>query len=184
MTIIEKQDKFIELLDSINDRLYMYSRSLENCREDAEDLVNDTIMACYENFENLKDYSCFKGYVFKTARSKFRQKHRRSWLFGKNDSLNANNMISNDFKPDLPLEIEILYKTLDKLPDKQKEAVVLFEISGFSLEEIKDIQNSTLSAVKSRVKRGREKLTELLVHRDNFYKNERVKIINLPIKQD
>jgi RNA polymerase sigma-70 factor (ECF subfamily) len=174
MNIKEKQDKFLELLESINDQLYLYARALENCREDAEDLVNDTILATYENFENLNDYSGFKGYVFKTARSKFRQKYRRSWLFGKSDELKANNMVSNDFKPDLPIEIDILYKALDKLPDKQKEAVVLFEISGFSLDEIKDNQGGTLSSVKSRVKRGREKLTELLVHRDNFYKNELV----------
>lgn len=168
----EKQEKFLQLLEIINDKLYMYARAFETCREDAEDLVSDTILASYENFDKLRDYSGFQGYVFKTARSKFRQKYRRSWLFGKYDEQKANNMLSNDFKPDLPVEIDILYKALNTLPEKQKEAVVLFEITGFSLEEIKDIQGGTLSAVKSRVKRGREKLTEILVQRDNFHRNE------------
>ena len=59
-------------------------------------------------------------------------------------------------------DIQVLYAALDKLPVKQKEAVVLFEISGFSLEEIKNIQGGTLSGAKSRVKRGREKLAILL----------------------
>jgi DNA-directed RNA polymerase specialized sigma24 family protein len=36
----EKQEKFLQLLESINDKLYMYARALEKCREDAEDLVN------------------------------------------------------------------------------------------------------------------------------------------------
>jgi RNA polymerase sigma-70 factor (ECF subfamily) len=181
MNNTEKQSKFLELLESVNDKLYMYARSLENCREDAEDLVSDTILACYENFDNLKDDSGFKGYIFKTARSKFRQKYRRLWIFGKYDEQKADNIISNDFNPDLPAEIDILYKALDKLPDKQKEAVVLFEISGFSLQEIKEIQGGTISAIKSRVKRGREKLTELLVHRDKFYKNDLVNKIKLQI---
>jgi RNA polymerase sigma-70 factor (ECF subfamily) len=157
-----KQDIFLELLQSVNDKLFMYARALESSYEDAEDLVNDTILTCYENFDNLKDLSGFKGYIFKTARSKFRQKYRRSWLWGGYSESKAENMVSNDFRPDLPLEIEILYSALEKLPEKQKEAVVLFEISGFSLEEIKEIQGGTLSAVKSRVKRGREMLKDLL----------------------
>jgi DNA-directed RNA polymerase specialized sigma24 family protein len=35
---------------------------------------------------------------------------------------------------------------------------VLFEISGFPLEEIRQLQGGTLSGVKSRLKRGREQL--------------------------
>ncbi len=167
----DKQDKFLELLNEINDKLYMYARALENNCEDAEDLVNDTILACYERFESLRDYSGFKGYAFKVARSIYRQKYRRSWLWGNYDERKANNIISNDFAPDLPIDIEILYNALNTLPEKQKEALVLFEISGFSIIEIKNIQGGTISAVKSRIKRGREKLKEILVTNDNFIKN-------------
>ena len=184
MNIKEKQNKFLDLLESVNDKLFMYALALEKSREDAEDLVSDTVLTCYEHFEKIENYSGFKGYVFKVARSKFRQKYRRKWLFGKYDEVKANSIISYDFQPDLPIEIEILYKALNTLPDKQKEAVVLFEISGFSMEEIRKIQGGTLSAVKSRVKRGREKLTEILVLKDNFYKKVIVNNINLPIERD
>lgn len=178
----EKQEKFIGLLEGVNDSLFMYARALESSVEDTEDLVNDTILACYEKFDTIKDYSGFKGYIFKTARSIFRQKYRRSWLFGKFDEQKAENMTSNDFRPDLPVDIQILYNALDTLPQKQKEAVVLFEISGFSLFEIKELQGGTLSAVKSRVKRGREKLTDILVHQDEFYKSEKMMEIFEPVK--
>lgn len=161
-------------MEEIRDGLYMYARALETTQEDAEDLVSDTVLACYEKFENIRDYAGFKGYVFKTARSIFRQKYRRSWLFGKFDDLKSQNLTSNDFPSDLPLEIGILYNALDKLPEKQKEAVILFEISGFSINEIRDIQGGTISGVKTRIKRAKEKLTEILVHKDKSYINEKM----------
>jgi len=42
----------------------------------------------------------------------------------------------------------------------QREAIVLFELDGYSLEEIATIQGVTLSAVKTRLARGREKLRQ------------------------
>ena len=52
----------------------------------------------------------------------------------------------------------LLYDYLDKLPLKQKEAFLLFELSGFSLKEIKQLQGGTLAAVKSRLNKARVQL--------------------------
>ena len=60
--------------------------------------------------------------------------------------------------PDIDHDVEVLYNLLGKLPPKQRECVVLFELSGFSLEEIRQLQGGTLSGVKSRLTRGREQL--------------------------
>ncbi len=48
------------------------------------------------------------------------------------------------------------------LPEKQREALALFEISGLSIEEVREIQGGSLSAVKMRLVRGREQLALLL----------------------
>src|SRR5207247_7978577 len=47
---------------------------------------------------------------------------------------------------------------LGTLAAAQREAVVLFEIDGYSIEEIAAMQRASISAVKSRLTRGREKL--------------------------
>src|SRR5438105_9532823 len=49
-------------------------------------------------------------------------------------------------------------RALAGLDPEQREAVVLHEIEGFSVEEIAEMQGVTSSAVKSRLARGREKL--------------------------
>jgi RNA polymerase sigma-70 factor (ECF subfamily) len=62
-------------------------------------------------------------------------------------------------------ELNEFYAALSTLPEKQREAVTLFEISGLSLNEIMEIQGGSLSGVKSRVTRGREELARLLEKR-------------------
>lgn len=158
----EKNRIFLELLDPLRDQLYMYSLALEKNLSDAEDLVSESILTCYEYFESIRDHSSFKAYLFKIARTKYRRKKQKSFLFIPWNEEKAENIKSSEIRPDLPLDIEILYKALDKLPQKKKEAVVLFEISGFSIEEIKDLQGGTISGVKSRLKRGRENLALIL----------------------
>jgi RNA polymerase sigma-70 factor (ECF subfamily) len=58
--------------------------------------------------------------------------------------------------------VRLLYEALQKLPEEQREAIILFEISGFSLKEVQQIQGAGLSAVKSRIVRGKKKLARLL----------------------
>jgi RNA polymerase sigma-70 factor (ECF subfamily) len=76
--------------------------------------------------------------------------------------IEANQMPDSTQNADRNIDIELLYKALGQLPAKQKEALVLFEISGFSLKEIQEMQGGSLSAVKSRITRGREKLSLML----------------------
>lgn len=49
-------------------------------------------------------------------------------------------------------------RALATLPAVQREAVVLFEIDGFSIEEIAVLQRSSITAVKTRLSRGRRRL--------------------------
>jgi RNA polymerase sigma-70 factor (ECF subfamily) len=56
-------------------------------------------------------------------------------------------------------------RALAALSPDQREAVVLFEIEGFSVIEIAGLQGASPSAVKSRLARGRERLRR-------FYRRE------------
>jgi RNA polymerase sigma factor (sigma-70 family) len=61
---------------------------------------------------------------------------------------------------------------LSRLPPSQREAVVLLEIEGCTLEEIAGLQGSSITAVKTRVSRGRERLRA-------FYANAGVRPANV-----
>jgi RNA polymerase sigma-70 factor (ECF subfamily) len=129
---------------------------------DAEDLMSETILATYERFHTVRDSKAFISFLFTVATRIHRHKTRRSRWFGNYDHERASQLHSTEASPEVAAEIRVLLEAIDKLPAKQREAVVLFEISGFSLEDIREIQGGTLSGVKSRLRRGREALAGLL----------------------
>ena len=59
-------------------------------------------------------------------------------------------------------EVERQEKYLAKLPDDQREAIILIGASGFSYEEAAAICDCAVGTMKSRVSRARTRLTELL----------------------
>lgn len=58
-----------------------------------------------------------------------------------------------------------LQAALDKLPDRQREAVVLRHIEGLTNPEIAEVMDLSVEAVESLTARGKRKLAELLLGR-------------------
>jgi RNA polymerase sigma-70 factor (ECF subfamily) len=59
-------------------------------------------------------------------------------------------------------DLDQLVAALDRLPAREREALVLFELSDLSIKEIQHIQGGTVSGVKSRMSRARVKLKQML----------------------
>ncbi len=162
MTHNEKQRAFLELFKPVEQNLYRYARAMADSYEEAKDLAADTVLAAYEGFESLKHKEAFLSYLFTIASRIAKKKRWRKKFFGVYSEVEANQMPDCSQQSDKNLDIELLYRALGQLPAKQKEALTLFEISGFSLKEIQELQGGSLSSVKSRICRGREKLAQLL----------------------
>ncbi|MCX6226806.1 MAG: sigma-70 family RNA polymerase sigma factor [Bacteroidia bacterium] len=135
-----------------------YCRGLTSNREDARDLAGETVLIVFENLEKLRKKDSFKAYLFGVARRSQLHQYRRNRFRGEFDEKVAEMLPAHESPPDINHDVEVLYNLLGKLPPKQRESIVLFELSGFSLEEIRQLQGGTLSGVKSRLKRGREQL--------------------------
>jgi DNA-directed RNA polymerase specialized sigma24 family protein len=59
---------------------------------------------------------------------------------------------------------KIMLAALDTLNEKERTAILLFEIGGLSLEEIRKVQKEiSISAVKSRLSRTRLKLRKTII---------------------
>ena len=150
------------LLDPVHDNLARYVRAMSRNADEARDLMSETLLAEYESFDTLKAPAAFLSYLFTIARRTCRHRARRFRLFAEYDAAHAAQLRATTPAPDAAADIPALYNALDRLPAEQREAVVLFELSGLSLEEIRELQGGTLSGVKARVARGRRKLAKLL----------------------
>lgn len=167
-----KQIAFLELYEPRRENLVRFAKAIVKNREEAMDLVQETTLQAYKGFEKLKNPAAFTSFLF-TIASRIHKRNiwrkRLFFNFSQNDEKSEalDNIADNNAKADSRYDVQALYKALDTLPEAQREAVVLFEINGLSLDEIKDIQGASLPAVKSRVQRGRKALAVALGVKDD-----------------
>jgi len=155
-------NKFLELLKpGYNDAL-KYCRAL--CAswspDEAEDVLQQALLKALESFDSLKDLTKFRSWFFKIITREFYTSIRRHFW--------KKFVPLDDIKTDIPEiyprnefnETRIILDTaLSKLSAKERSAILLFEVGEFTIEEIRIIQNeNSLSAVKSRLSRARQKL--------------------------
>jgi RNA polymerase sigma-70 factor (ECF subfamily) len=176
-----KHVRFMDLLEPVRTGLGQFARSLTRDRESARDLAAEAIRIAYEQFDTLRDEGKFKSYLYTTLshlaqRASWRERNRVAF-----DEVKAANIQSNGASPDTGPDIEALYQALAQLPEEMREAVVLFEISGLSLNEVCDVQHASLSAVKSRISRGRKQLAEILRVDEVSNENEFPQVVATPI---
>lgn len=125
-----------------------------------KDLMQDTVVVAFEKFDELQNKASFLSFLFGTSTKILananRKKHEELWQESYVEKQQTQPSIEKQ------LEIDDLYKAMALLPDNQREALILFEISGFSVKEISAIQESSEDAVKQRLSRGRKELAQLL----------------------
>lgn len=162
MTIEDRQLTFLALLEPHRNALWRFVRSMSRSTTEAEDLFGETVLQAWEGFHRLRDEQAFVSFVFTIASRLQKRQRWRSALFGTYDEEAAHETPHPDPLPDAQADVEYLRCCLLKLPAAVREAVVLFDVLGLSLEEVRTIQGGTLSGVKSRLKRGRERLASML----------------------
>lgn len=151
----------MQLYDPLHDRLSRFVQSMVWNSDDAKDVLSETILAAYESFEKVRNPEAFLYYLFGIASRLTKKRERRKKFWGVFESSAVDSSISSH-NSESRIAVNELYAALNKLPVKQREAITLFEISGFSIKEIAELQGSTLSGVKSRLVRARDQLATLL----------------------
>lgn len=155
-------ERFLQLYMPHQHALWRFVRSLVHDRHEAEDVVSETVLMALEGFNRIKDEKAFLSFLFTIASRIVGRRKWRGRLFTEYNHLEAEQRVSAHPQPDIQADVSLLYEAIGKLPERMREAIVLFEISGYSIEEIRDIQGGSLSGVKSRLVRARKQLGVLL----------------------
>ena len=155
-------EEFITLLKPHYNSAAQYCRALYQGTSHAEDGLQDAIIKAMENFGALKEEEKFRSWFFTIITRTFyaakSHEAKRGKLFAvlteKNTAFPA--VYHDDV---LSGKETVLLEALHALSEKERAAILLFELGGFSLTEIQQIQGErSLSAIKSRLSRTREKL--------------------------
>lgn len=125
-----------------------------------EDLVSEATLKAYQNWEKIKKKDSLKYFLFTTARNIILNQVRKK---GEEDIEKVDYQIEGAMNSaELDLEIAYLYEQLNKISEAKREALILFEINGFSIKEIAVIQDVSEGLVKVNLSRGRKELRALM----------------------
>ncbi|MBK6759541.1 MAG: RNA polymerase sigma factor [Ignavibacteria bacterium] len=159
----QRQQRFLSLLEPLRSRLWRYVRlSVSGSEEDVRDVIQDTILEAWESFDRLRSDEAVVSWLFTIARRcAIRSSANRSRIV----------VLSPDQIPDLPTstagpdqqaDYALLIDVLRKLSPVIRESIILADVLDMKLEDIAATQGVSLSAIKSRVTRGREQLKRIL----------------------
>jgi RNA polymerase sigma-70 factor (ECF subfamily) len=158
-------DRFFTVLEPYYERLVRFVRMTTANREDAEDIVSDTVLQGYQHFHQLRDEQAFLSWLFSIASRLEKKRRVKAFIFTPLDALRHDREEQHYTRPDVSVDVQLLHRALQQLPTKQREAYTMFEITGLTLQEIHAIQGDSLSSVKMRISRAREKIHALLTEK-------------------
>lgn len=166
---------FEEQLERVHADAVRYARGLSGSVADGDDLLQEALLHAWKAYPQLRDPARFRYWLLRiignTHRTWARRMQIRRWF-------------SLDHAAEIPArgglafeEKEIVRQALRKVPRVQRQALVLFEVLGMSVEEIANVQKATPSAVKSRLSRGRMSLRDAYHRLSRWEDRHAVKIV-------
>ena len=161
-----------ELVKRYKDRLLNFVLRYFNNVEQAEDVVQDTLIKLYTHASYYKNVAKFSTWIFTIAknnaltelRKNKRKKTDSLWTEdGQIIDINSKEE-SLDSKVQNEIAIDQLNKFLEEIPENFRMAVVLRDFQELSYEEISKILEIPIGTIKSRINRGRIQLAEKMKH--------------------
>ncbi len=150
------------LFTPLQSRLERYIVQLVGNREDATDVLQDTVLAAWQHFDTLRDNSSFGAYVYTIASNMVKRRHRKAKLFARWNDEYDETLEAATPSPERSVDIALIKSALAELPLAAREAILLHDLQGLSIEEVRKIQGGTISAVKVRLMRARRQLAKKL----------------------
>lgn len=156
-------ERLTRLLRPIHAQAAATARRLSRSTHDGDDLYQEAVLRAHDKLEGLREESRFRSWFFAVLLSVHRSRVRRP----RRETVSLEDALSAGKEPvgedgsvwdEERRCAERATRALMGLDPTQREAIVLHEIEGFSVEEIAEMQGATPSAVKSRLARGRERL--------------------------
>lgn len=147
--------------------LTQYLRNNWRNRAEVADLLQDVYVRVYEAASEQRPSST-KSFVFTTARNLMLNRIRRDKIIPIEtvDDLDALGLAADTPSPETQSaareELRRVQQALDRMPDRSREAFILYHIDGLSQTEIALRMNIAEGTVRWHLKTGLEALADLL----------------------
>ena len=158
MTTPDPREEIVEHLQALR----AFAISLTRNPTLADDLVQDTVVKVWTNFESFQPGTKMRAWLFTILRNNYYSYFRK---YGREiedvDGVHAARLAvkpSHDGK----LMLDEVLAAFDQVSVEQREVLLLVGASGFTYEEAAEMCGVSLGTIKSRMSRGRAALSAML----------------------
>jgi len=161
-----KSSEFKLLVMPYSSRLYRMAFRLMNSREEAEDIVQEVYIKLWGMRNTLKNYNSIEALSIRITRNLCLDNLRRKKV--NNDALKAErvNAIGHSVSPAHTLEhkenVEMIHTLIAALPEPQRSLVHLRHLEEKEYEEIAEMVNMNVNAIRVSISRARKQMREML----------------------
>lgn len=153
------QQSFESAIDAYSESMYRVAFRLSGNRQQAEEVVQEAFIGAWKNIGQLKDPDKMKAWLFGVLRNqcyKSLARKKRQPV----EPLNCDPESTTDESTDLQ---EAVQSAISQLPEEQRLPLLLVAMEGWSTKEAAELLNIPQGTVLSRLKRGRDRLKQILI---------------------
>lgn len=160
-------DAFITLYETVYVDLYKAAFYTLQNKEDAEDIVSETVLDAYTGISKLRDPSAFRGWIFKILSNKCKQKIKEYQKKRSQEALteeHTDNLIS--LHAEQPYEQVLqqydLTQAMEHLSPEERLILSMSAFGNYTTKEISKIIKKPHSTIRSKYHRSLKKLEKWL----------------------
>jgi len=150
---------FLETLTNLRPALHRYCARMTGSVMDGEDVVQEALFEAYRKLDQFDDSRPLKPWLFRIAHNRCIDFLRRRGVRDEAETAVAFSEAVPPAEPALGTGKAVEHLVLT-LPPKERASVLLKDVFDYSLEEIAELLNSTVGAVKAALNRARTRLAE------------------------
>ncbi len=161
-----------QLIETHGNEIYQFCYHLTGCREDADDLYQETLFKAYEIRKKidksdvdspfLKERNYVLGIAIRLQKNLYRKKSRRKEELLDNEQFEYQTELASDFNTEEKVEkdqiLAYLRKIIHSLPLKQRKVIYLFYFADMSVKDIGKLLRIPEGTVKSRLNAAKNAL--------------------------
>ncbi len=148
-------ETFSELIREYTPALYRLAYGILSNREEAEDVVSESVLKAYEKLHTLRKAECFRAWIMQIAVNEARRTYGRKKRYTAVEDV-------EEYMPAFEDEYHELWDVVMKLDMGYRETVILYFYEQLSIREIARILHVAEGTVKSRLSRAKKQLKTYL----------------------